>query len=122
MIKYELIGGKTICPKIKAKNRHVIKLELSDLRKTEIFNDHELGRIIDRLETIGTSPYLETFQEVITEDVLSEIHARYKSAPDRLIIVGWMQGDVISPRFLKNEAKGENLTLINWELPVEITL
>ena len=107
---------------IKANNRHVIKLELSDLKKTEIFNDHELSRIIDSLKTNGTSSLLEASQEVITEDVLREIHARYKSAPDRLIILGWMQAGVISPRFLKNEPKGESLTLINWELPVEIAL
>jgi hypothetical protein len=107
---------------IKANNRHVINLELSDLKKTEIFNEHDLSRIIDRLKTNGTSSYLQSSQEKVSEDVLREIHARYKSAPDRLIIVGWMQGGVISPSFLKSEPKGENLTLVNWELPVELTL
>ncbi len=107
---------------IKASTRYVIKLELSEFKKTEIFNDHESNRIIDRLKTNGTSSYLEASQEVVTEDVLRQIHARYKSAPDRLIILGWMQAGVISPRFLKNEPKGESLTLINWELPVGITL
>ena len=107
---------------IKANYRHVIKLELSDLKKTEIFNEHDLNRIIDRPKTNGTSSYLQSSQEKVSEDLLREIHARYKSAPNRLIIVGWMQGGVISPRFLKSEPKGENLTLVNWELPVESTL
>ena len=107
---------------IKANNRRIIKLELSDLKKTEIFNDHEISRISDRLKINRTSAYLTASQEVVTEDVLREIHAKYKSAPDRLIILGWMQAGVISPGFLQNQPRGENLTLINWELPVEITL
>ena len=107
---------------IKANNRHVIKIRLSDLKKTEIFNEHDLSQIIDILTTNSISSYLRASRETVTEDVLREIHARYKSAPDRLIFVGWMQAGVISPRFLKNEPKGESLTLINWELPVGITL
>ncbi len=107
---------------IKANYKRVIKLELSELKKTEIFNEHDLSRIIDRQKTNGTSSYLQSSQETVSEDLLREIHARYKSAPNRLIFVGWMQGGVISPRFLKSEPKGENLTLVNWELPVELTL
>lgn len=107
---------------IKARKQQSIKLKLSDFKKTEIFNDHELSRIIDRLIISGTATYLEASRKVFTEDVLRQIHARYQSAPDRLIITGWMQAGVISPGFLQHQPRAENLTLINWELPVEIIL
>jgi len=107
---------------ILANNRHTIKLELSDLKKTEIFNPQEIGRILDGLIINGASAYLKTSQEVLTEDVLREIHAKYKLAPDRLVLLGWMQAGVISPGFKQNQPRGENLTLINWELPVETAI
>ena len=107
--------------KIKANDRRVIELDISALKKTEIFNNHEISRIIDRLKINGQSAYLEASREVISEDVLPEIHARYQSAPHRLVILGWMQAGLISPGFLQNQPRGESLTLINWEFPVEIT-
>ena len=107
---------------IPARNRFALKLELSDLKKTEIFNNHEINRIIDGLIAKGGSNYLKASQEIITEDALPKIHARYKSAPDRLVIVGWIRAGMSPPGFEQNQLKGENLTLISWELPVEIAL
>jgi hypothetical protein len=107
---------------IMANKRLTIKLELSDLKKTEIFNNQEINRILDGLNSNGAATYLGASQEMITEDVLRDVHAKYKSAPDRLVILGWMQAGMSPPGFGHNQPKGEHLTLINWELPVEIAL
>ena len=107
---------------IPAQKRLTINLELSDLKKTEIFNIHGTNRIIDGLIKKDASNYLKASQEIITEDALPKIHARYKSAPDRLVILGWIQAGMTPPGFKQNQLKGQNLTLISWELPVELAL
>jgi hypothetical protein len=107
---------------IPAQNRVTLKLELSDLKKTEIFNNHEINRILDGLIKKGDRNYLKASLQIITEDALPKIHARYKSAPDRLVILGWIRAAMSPPGFEQNQLKGENLTLISWELPVEIAL
>jgi hypothetical protein len=107
---------------IPAQKRLTLKLELSDLKKTEIFNNHETNRIIDDLIKKGASNYLKASQEIITEDALPKIHAKYKSASDRLVILGWIRAGMHPPGFEQNQVKGDNLTLICWELPVEKVL
>jgi hypothetical protein len=107
---------------ILADKQQTIKLKLSDLKKTEIFNEQEIERIIKGLNIDEASSYLKTSQKIIIEDVLHDIHDKYKLQPDTLVLIGWMQAGVIQPGFKQNLPQGENLTLINWELPVEMAL
>jgi hypothetical protein len=102
-------------------NQQIMKLKLSDLKNTEIFNDHEAERIIQRLDVDAAPSYLKTTQKKLTKDLLFGIHAKYKSAPNRVFLVGWVQAGVIHPKFIQSHPLGENLTLINWELPVKMT-
>jgi hypothetical protein len=37
-----------------------------------------------------------------------------------MVLIGWVQTGVIQPVFEQSKALGENLTLVNWELPVGI--
>ena len=105
---------------ILANKRKIIKLKISDLKKTEIFNDQEVERIIDSFGTNGSS-YLKTSQQKLTKEMLHGIDTKYKSKSDMVFLIGWMQAGVIQPEFKQTKPLGENLTLINWELPVEIT-
>jgi len=106
---------------IPANKQQTIKLKLSELKKTEIFNDHEAEQIINRFDINGSLSYLRTSQKNLTKDVLLRIHAKYKNKRDRLFLIGWVQAGVIQPEFKLTHPLGENLTLVNWELTVEMT-
>ena len=106
---------------IPANKQQIIKLRLSELRKTEIFNDHEAEQIINRFDNKATPSYLKTSQKKLVKDVLLGIHAKYKTKRDRLFLIGWLQAGVIQPKFKQTHPLGENLTLVSWELTVEMS-
>lgn len=105
---------------ILARKQQTITLKLSDLKKTEIFNDQEIERIIDGLGINASSSYLKTTQNRLIKNLLLGIDAKYRSKPDSMVLIGWVQTGVIQPVFEQFKALGENLTLVNWELPVGI--
>jgi hypothetical protein len=99
-----------------------IQLKFSDLKKTEIFNEQAMEQITNRYQINGASSYLKISQKNLTADVLREIHNKYKLNSDSLVIIGWIQAGVFQPGFNRDLASGENLTLLKWVLPVEMTL
>jgi hypothetical protein len=105
---------------ILAHKQQTIALKLSDLKKTEIFNDQEIERIIDGLGINASSSYLKTTQTRLIKNLLLGIDAKYRSKPDSMVLIGWVQTGVIQPVFEQSKALGESLTLVNWELPVGI--
>jgi hypothetical protein len=104
---------------ILAKKQQILKLELSDLKKIEIFNEQEAERITNRFDSNGASSYLKTIQSNLTKDVLFQIHDKYQSARDRLFLVGWGRAGAIQPTFEQTHPVGKSLTMVNWVLPVE---
>jgi hypothetical protein len=106
---------------ILANKQQILKLRLSDLKKTEIFNEQEAERIVNRFAGNGSPSYLKTMQRNLTKDVLLQIHDKYKSMRDGLFLVGWGQAGVIQPSFEHANPAGKSLTMVNWVLPVEIT-
>jgi hypothetical protein len=107
---------------ILAGNRQTIKFNLTKLKKKEIFSEHEAETIIRRFDGNGSASYLRKTQRYLTSDLLLKIHNKYKSKPDTMILVGWMQAGLIQPEFNQTNPPGAGITMINWELPVEITL
>jgi hypothetical protein len=105
---------------ILAHKQQKITLKLSDLKKTEIFNDQEIERIIDGLGINTSSSYLKTTQNRLIKNLILGIDAKYRSKPDSMVLIGWVQTGVILPVFEQSKPLGENLTLVNWELPVGI--
>ena len=105
---------------ILANNRQIIKLRLSDLKKTEIFNDHEADRIIKRFDSNGSPSFLKSMQSNLSKEVLFQVHDQYQSRPDSLFLIGWGRGGVIQPTFKQTNPAGYSLTMVNWEIPVEI--
>ena len=106
---------------ILAKKQQVIKLNLSELKKTEIFNDHEAERIINRLESNGSRSYLKTIQRNLTKEALLQVHYKYRSTRDSLFLIGWGRGGLVQPTFINTNPAGKHLTMVNWILPVEIS-
>lgn len=104
---------------IRANKRQHIKLKLSDLRKTEMFYEKQAEHIINRLNVHAAASYLKTSQRNLTEDVILGIHAKFRSKRDSVVLMGWVQGGFIQPKFEQIHPRSENLTLINWEIPVE---
>jgi hypothetical protein len=107
---------------ILAGNRQTIKINLAKLKKKEIFSEHELETIVKRFDGNGSASYFRKTQRNLTSDLLLEIHNKYQSRPDSIILVGWMQAGLIQPEFNQTSPAGAGITMINWELPVEITL
>lgn len=105
---------------VRANKRQHIKLKLSDLRKTEIFYEQQAEQIINRLGAHAPPSYLKTSQRKLTEDVIRGIHAKYSLKRDSMVLIGWVQGGVMQPKLGEIHPRSENLTLINWEIPVEI--
>lgn len=106
---------------ILAKKQQVMKLNLSDLKKTEIFNDREAERIINRLISNGSRSYLKTMQHNLTKAALLQVHNKYRSTRDSLFLIGWGQGGLVQPTFIQTNPAGKRLTMVNWILPVEIS-
>ncbi|MGD2013381.1 MAG: hypothetical protein PVG84_06530, partial [Desulfobacterales bacterium] len=106
---------------ILAEKQQVFKLNLSDLKKTEIFNDQQAERVTNRLASNGTRPYLKTMQRNLTKAALLQVHNKYRSRRDSLYLIGWGQGGVVQPTFMQTNPAGKRLTMVNWVLPVEIT-
>ena len=106
---------------ILAKKQQVLKLNLSDLKKTEIFNAQEAERIINRLVSDGSRPYLKKMQRNLTKATLLQVHNKYRSRRDSLYLLGWGQGGLVQPTFMQTNPAGKRLTMVNWVLPVEIT-
>ena len=106
---------------ILAGNRQTIKYDLTKLKKKEIFGEHEVEKIIRRFEGNESASYLRKTQRYITSDLLLEIHNKYKSRPDSMILVGWIETGLIQPEFNATSPPGAGITMINWELPVETT-
>jgi len=107
---------------ILAGNRQTIKFNLAQLKKKEIFSEHEVQTIVKRFDGNGSASYFRKTQRNLTSDLLLEIHNKYQSRPDSIILVGWMQAGLIQPEFNQTSPPGAGITRINWELPVEITI
>ena len=105
---------------ILASNRQIIKYNLAELKKKEIFGEHEVKKILRHFDGHGSVSYLRTTQRSLTSDLLFEIHDKYKSRPDSLILVGWIPAGLIQPEFNQNSPIGIGITMIHWELPVEV--
>ena len=107
---------------ISAGTRQTIQYNLVELKKKEIFGEHEVEKIIRHFDGNGSASYFRKTQRNLTSGLLREIHHKYQSRPDSIILVGWMQAGLIQPEFNQTSPTGAGITMINWELPVETAL
>jgi hypothetical protein len=107
---------------ILARKRQKIKLNLAELKKKEIFGEHEVKAILRRFDGNGSVSYLRKAQQHLTSDLLLAIHKKYKAKPDSLVLVAWVQTGLIQPEFHPSNPPGTGITVVNWELPVETIL
>ena len=105
-----------------AHNRQTIKLDLLNLKRQEIFSEPAADEIARRVDGNGAIPYLRQAQRSLTSDLLRKIHSKYQSRSDSMILIGWMPAGYIQPEFSQVRPPGGAITMISWELPVEITL
>jgi hypothetical protein len=107
---------------ILAGTQQAIKFSLARLKKEEFFGEQEIGKIIRRFGDNGSASYLRKTQRNLSSDLLLEIHAKYKTRPDNLILIGWLEADLIQPEFNPAGPPGVAISMISWELPVELAL
>ena len=99
----------------------MVKLNLRNLKKQEIFGDQEIDKIMRYFDSHGSPFYLRKTQQHLTPDLLLEIHKNNKSWPDNLVLIGWMPIDLVRPQFNRPVAAGSGLTLVSWALQVKTT-
>ena len=107
---------------ILAENRQTLKVDLTKLMKKEDFGEHAVAAITRRFDDNGSAAYLQKTQRHLVPDLLREIHNKYKSRRDSMILIGWVQAGLIHPQINQAHPPGAGITMINWELPVEIAL
>jgi hypothetical protein len=107
---------------ILADNRQTLKVDLTKLMKKEDFGEHAVAAITRRFDDNGSAAYLRKTQKHLAPDLLLAIHNKYKSRPDSMILIGWVQAGLIQPQINQAHLPGAGITMINWELPVEIAL
>ena len=110
-------------PNIRAGKRQIVKVDLVKLKKKEIFGGHHIDKLIRGYKGNGSNGYLRIAQQHLTPDFLLGIHEKYRSRPNSVVIIGWLDHGLIQPEFNRSRMPpGSGITVINWELPVEITL
>jgi len=107
---------------ILANRPQVLKLSLAKLKETEIFNDHEAENIMRHLDGRDAAAFLRSAQMNLTEDLLYNVHKKYQSRDDRIILLGWMQAGLVQPKFVPFDPPAAGLTMVSWQLPVEAIL
>ncbi len=107
---------------ILAGKHQTIKVDLAKLKQKEIFGEHQVDSIVRRFRGNGSDAYLRTAQRNLTPALLLEIHHKYQTKSDSMILIGWMPAGLIQPQFNQAHPPGVDITMINWGLPVEITL
>jgi hypothetical protein len=107
---------------ILAGNRQKMKVNLIKLKKKEDFGEHQIDSLIRRFDGNGSDTYLRNTQRYLTPELLLEIHDKYKAKSDSMILIGWVQAGLIQPQFIPAHPPGAGITMINWELPVEMAI
>jgi hypothetical protein len=107
---------------ILASNRQIMKINLIKLKKKEDFGEHQIDSLMRRFDGNGSDKYLRNTQRYLTPELLLEIHDKYKAKSDSMILIGWVQAGLIQPQFIPAHPPGSGITMINWELPVEMTI
>ena len=108
---------------IQAGNRQTISIDLMKLKKVEIFGEHQIERLISGFKKNGADNFLRHAQQHLAPDLLLAIHGEYKSRPDRVVLLGWLNSGLIQPQFSQSgPPPGSGISAINWEMPVELSL
>jgi hypothetical protein len=107
---------------IPANSRRTISVDLEKMREQEIFGEYEVEKIISGFDDNGSATYLGKTQRHLAARLLNEIHHKYKLKPESIVLVGWLQSSPVQPHFNVATPPGADVTVVNWELPVEVTL
>jgi len=105
-----------------ANNRQILKVNLAKLMKKEDFGEHQVDSIVKRLGRNGSDAYLRKTQKYLAPELLHDIHHKYRTKSDRLLLIAWMTAGLIQPQFNRAHPPGAGITMVNWELPVETAL
>lgn len=115
----------------------------TEIRLKEVFEKQQTESIIDRIESHRTTAslpadsedliqralrvlypnaqskaFFTTMQKDLMNDVLWAVHSDYQSRPDVLCLIGWVPVGLIQAVVPESGTRGEELTLIIWEIPI----
>ena len=103
-------------------DREYIKnITRSEIEKQELFDERQAELIAKSGNTTSSSSFLQRMQKSLAKDVFIAVHSQYTSEQETLYLIGWIQSGIIQAEFTKSGVVGEDLTLITWEIPIDVT-
>lgn len=106
---------------IPANRIHHEHIDLSELKRIEIFAPPEAERSVDKIQTDPGADYFKTLQKNLTADLVSKIDAQYRNNRDLVVLTAWVRAAIVQPRTHHLDRTGEAVSLINCEIPLRIT-
>ncbi|MBW1708373.1 MAG: hypothetical protein JRG97_07370 [Deltaproteobacteria bacterium] len=98
----------------------VKRLDSSALEAVELFDVKELEPATSGTGSKTPGPLLKKIQKKSLKDLLLSIHSRYKSQPESLHLIGWIESAVIPIHLTNARATRQDVTLIEWEIPLDL--
>jgi hypothetical protein len=93
----------------------------SEIEKQELFDAQQAEKTAKSSNTSISSSFLQRMQKSLAKDVFIAVHSQYPSEQETLYLIGWVHSGIIQADFTKSGIVGEDLTLITWEIPVDVT-
>ncbi len=120
------------------------QISQTDIRQQEFFDDRQAEKIFSNIETHRPGPsgdisfsdrinsvlqalsgepaagsFLTAIQKNLAADIFRAVHAQYQSQQDVLCLIGWIPAGFVPMKIDKPGVRGEELTLLTWEIPIK---
>jgi hypothetical protein len=105
---------------IPANKTYVHSIELSELKKIELFAPPDAESIARSIQSGHGARYVSILQKELSPALLLAIDAKYRSSRDIAMLTAWVQTGIVRPRIYRPDTAGEDVTLINCEIPLRV--
>ena len=90
----------------------------TDFENSLVFDDHQLGEIIQNIQLDGVSSSLQKMHKDVFPLAIAQIHSQYQANQDVMYVFGWIPSGLLPAHFTQPGITGDELTLLTWEIPV----
>jgi hypothetical protein len=97
------------------------KITGADLNRKHMFTHQDAEKMAMNFYSDDSKSLSKPICADLFENILLKVHAKYKSRRDTMLFIGWIQRGLIQTNVEPFETKGADLTMINWEIPIEMS-
>ncbi|MFC1820973.1 hypothetical protein ACFLZG_07830, partial [Thermodesulfobacteriota bacterium] len=94
------------------------KITNPEMMKKELYQEHTGEYTISKGSDNASGHLLKKVKKNLLKEILKRTHSRYSSRQDVLYLFGWFASGVIKVHFDQPDIWGEDVGLIEWEMPV----